>query len=121
MSNNKSNSPFFAIGQGINQLLDYRMIARAGAPRNFLGTAIGAVGSLVSRLDFSEMMKSDNEKSDDTEKDETQKALDTLMDGINEGLEDEKITEIVEVEDYEDEEYAESLLDDILKMQQIGK
>ena len=115
MSNNKSNSPFFAIGQGINQLLDYRMIARAGAPRNFLGTAIGAVGSLVSRLDFSEMMKSDNEKSDDTEKDETQKALDTLMDGINEGLEDEKITEIVEVEDYEDEEYAESLLDDILK------
>ena len=57
MSNNKSNSPFFAIGQGINQLLDYRMIARAGAPRNFLGTAIGAVGSLISRLDFSEMSK----------------------------------------------------------------
>ena len=61
MSNNKSNSPFFAIGQGINQLLDYQMIARAGAPRNFLGTAIGAVGSLISRLDFSEMTKDDRE------------------------------------------------------------
>ena len=59
MSNNKSNSPFFAIGQGINQLLDYRMIAAAGAPRNFLGTAIGAVGSLISRLDFSQMSKED--------------------------------------------------------------
>lgn len=59
MSNNKSNSPFFAIGQGINNLLDYRMIAAAGAPRNFLGTAIGAVGSLISRLDFSEMFGED--------------------------------------------------------------
>ena len=59
MSNNKSNSPFFAIGQGINNLLDYEMIARAGAPRNFLGTAIGAVGSLISRLDFSQMSKED--------------------------------------------------------------
>tara|TARA_B100000902_G_scaffold322064_1_gene315221 strand:+ start:10495 stop:12687 length:2193 start_codon:yes stop_codon:yes gene_type:complete len=57
MSNNKSNSPFFAIGQGINQLLDYQMIAAAGAPRNFLGLAIGNIGSHISRLDFSEMTK----------------------------------------------------------------
>ena len=85
MSNNKSNSPFFAIGQGINNLLDYEMIARAGAPRNFLGTAIGAVGSLISRLDFSEMTKSDDEKTNDTtttdtdkdkDKDQTQKDKD---------------------------------------------
>lgn len=62
MSNNKSNSPFFAIGQGINNLLDYQMIAAAGAPRNFLGLAIGNVGSHISRLDFSEMVKSDKEK-----------------------------------------------------------
>ena len=39
MSKNKSNSPFFAIGQGIDNILDYASISRAGQPTNFLGNA----------------------------------------------------------------------------------
>jgi len=59
MSNNKSNSPFFAIGQGINNLLDYRMIAYAGVPKNFTGIAIGKIAEKISRLDFSKMSGED--------------------------------------------------------------
>ena len=104
MSNNKSNSPFFAIGQGINNLLDYEMIARAGAPRNFLGTAIGAVGSLISRLDFSEMVKSDKEKIDDSEVDTT-----LTEEELRQETEDADRA-LQEIQDEEDE----ALLDDII-------
>ena len=57
MSKNKSNSPFFAIGQGIDNILDYASISRAGQPTNFLGNAIYKVGEIIAELDFEKFKK----------------------------------------------------------------
>ncbi|MBN88125.1 hypothetical protein CMO95_00820 [Candidatus Woesearchaeota archaeon] len=57
MSKNKSNSPFFAIGQGIDNILDYASIARAGQPTNFLGNAVYKIGEIISQLDFDKMQQ----------------------------------------------------------------
>ena len=57
MSKNKSNSPFFAIGQGIDNILDYASIARAGQPTNFLGNAVYKIGEIIAELDFDRFKK----------------------------------------------------------------
>lgn len=57
MSKNKSNSPFFAIGQGIDNILDYASIARAGQPTNFLGNAVYKIGEIIAELDFDKFKK----------------------------------------------------------------
>ena len=62
MSKNKSNSPFFAIGQGIDNILDYASIARAGAPTNFLGNAVYKIGEIISQFDFSKFQENLDQK-----------------------------------------------------------
>ena len=47
----KKNSPLLSLGQGINDLLRYKDIARAGQPVNFTGEGIVQLGALFSQME----------------------------------------------------------------------
>ena len=51
-----------ALGQGINQLLDYKSIAEAGQPQDLTGDALIELGALFAQMDFD--MGGDGDDSD---------------------------------------------------------
>ena len=82
-----------ALGQGINQLLDYKSIAEAGQPQDLTGDALIELGALFAQMDFD--MGGDGDDSDGkgakVSNDTQQNNLSQLADSSPGGLEFEHV------------------------------
>ena len=64
-----------ALGQGINDLLKYADIAKAGAPQNLTGDALVGLGALFSQMDFNIPKKEDEKTLDEIDREKAKQKL----------------------------------------------
>jgi len=79
-----------ALGQGINQLLDYKSIAEAGQPQDLTGDALIELGALFAQMDF-DMGDDSDGKGAKVSNDTQQNYLSQLADSSPGGLEFEHV------------------------------